>query len=82
MSRMNRWAVVIDGQVSTFASRARAREAAGRHSRHPANVDIRRFGGYRNADGRARVHDLMDPASGRIRSIREVLREAEELGQW
>lgn len=52
-----RWLVICDGERDAFASRSQARAAARRINRHPANVDIRRYGGYRNVDGVARVID-------------------------
>jgi len=52
------WAVIIDDETEWYATRAAARAAAKWHNRHPANVDIRRFGvcnPYKNVTGRARV---------------------------
>ncbi len=52
-----RWVVKIDGEIERYATRAEAREAAAWHNRHPANIDIRRFGPHQNVDGIARVYD-------------------------
>lgn len=49
------WVVVCDDEVWSFATRQKAREYATSLRRHPSNVDIRRRGGYRNADGDVRV---------------------------
>jgi len=49
------WAVIIDDETEWYATRAAARAKAKWHNRHPANVDIRRFGPYKNVTGRARV---------------------------
>lgn len=52
-----RWSVEIDGERFAFRTRDEARQCAARHNRHPANVNIRTFGPYRNVDGTARVID-------------------------
>lgn len=58
-----RWLVDCDGDISTFASRAAAREHQAWLNRHPGNVDIRNFGPYTNVDGIARLVDLGRPNS-------------------
>lgn len=56
-----RWLVECDDERFNYRSRERARAAAARLNSHPANVNIRAYGPYRNVDGRARVIDLGQP---------------------
>ena len=53
----NRWMVECDDELEFYRTREAAREAARQINRHPANRDVRRFGGYNNVDGVARVID-------------------------
>jgi len=52
-----RWCVVCDDESWRFRTRREARAFAARLKRHPANVDVRRFGPYANADGRVYIVD-------------------------
>ena len=54
----HRWLVVCDDETHSFQSREKARKNARWQNGHPANVNIRMCGPYKNVDGIARVIDL------------------------
>ena len=58
MATTERWMVVCDDERRRFRTRAAARDWARGENAHPSNVDVRRFGPYRNVDGVARILDL------------------------
>jgi len=58
-----RWVVECDGERELYSTRAAARAAARAWARHPANVDARRFGLYRNVTGQVRVRDCWRESS-------------------
>lgn len=76
MKKQKRWAVHCDGEYWLFHTRAEAREQQRWLSRHPSNVNIRRFGPYQNADGVAEVIDLGD------RTLKEYLAFQEHLADY
>ena len=69
----HRWLVECDDEHKSFSSRSAAREYAARLANHPANVNIRRFGPYKNVDGIARIIDLdgFQQRDGRYRYVTE-----------